>query len=187
MSGGYVPSASGSRDGSLRIARPNVIVAQPVAALVAAPVTAPVAAPVAAAAPSGFLARMAAMKKETPVQQEPLEPKQEIPNLPPSNPTMSNEYSNSNKNNLNLLSNSGLGNYRNNANASNSVKSGNKPMTGSKNAAMMPNLDDLEDMDDLAAPQKASAGGLGDMFGSAGIPTLDVGGSRQRYASRPSN
>ena len=55
---------------------------------------------------------------------------------------------------MNILSNSGLGNYRNNGGGTNSVTSGNKPMTGQKSVALVPDLDDLEDMDDIGAAQK---------------------------------
>ena len=70
----------------------------------------------------------------------------------PETKKSSNNY-NSNKN-LNILSNSGLGNYRNNGGGTNSVTSGNKPMTGQKSVALVPDLDDLEDMEDIGAAQK---------------------------------
>jgi len=55
---------------------------------------------------------------------------------------------------------------------------------------MVPDLDDLEEMDDAAGPKPTVTPGLGNNalggFGSE-IPTLDIPASRKRYASRPSN
>ena len=102
-----------------------------------------------------------------------------------------NVLSNQNSSNANekpafLSNNSGLGMNRNQGVATNSVTSGSKPMTGQK-SALVPDLDDLEEMDDAGTNNEAPAKGLGDIFGSGGVPSLDVGSSRKRYASRPSN
>ena len=59
---------------------------------------------------------------------------------------------------------------------------------------MVPDLDDLEEMDDGAAANEGTSIGVsknalgGPLGGFASeIPTLDVPASRKRYASRPSN